>query len=177
MAGHRVDRLVLSRVPLGGAYVDQGGRVWPPEPCSDLGRIQLWPLAGVSDKVAPRWRPTGAGNGRQPGGPPGGKAAVEDSDVSMSGISQQPPEARRGLGGCGIVGDNQGILAYADLPHRPLEDADRGKWVTAADAGRSGELRLEIHPDCARNVARFEVRLSRRSAESPAHIGDHRRSD
>ena len=57
-----------------------------------------------------------------------------------------------------------------------LENANRGKRVTAADARRSGELRLEIDPDCARNVARFEVRLAGWSADSPAHIGDHWRS-
>ena len=37
--------------------------------------------------------------------------------------------------------------------------------MPAADAWRSGELRLEIHPDCAGNVARFELRLAGWSAD------------
>ena len=82
----------------------------------------------------------------------------------MSGVGQQPPQACRRLRRCGVVGNDQGILAYADVPHRLLEDGHGRQRVSAAGARRIGEVRLQIHPDRAGNVARFVLRLAGWSA-------------
>jgi hypothetical protein len=117
----------------------------------------------VCDEITARRLRTGAGDGRKPGSPPRGETAVKDFDGTVSSIGQEPPKARGRLRVRSIVGDDQRIVAYTDTPHRLLEDGNRRERVTTTDAWRAGQLRLQIHPYCARNVAGFEIRLTRRT--------------
>jgi hypothetical protein len=74
------------------------------------------------DEVAGRhWAPW-PGSRRETGRYPGSQAAVEHLDPMMSSIGQQPPQTRCRLRGCGVVRDNQRLLAYADASHRLLEN-------------------------------------------------------
>jgi hypothetical protein len=41
--------------------------------------------------------------------------------------------------------------------------------------GRTGQLVLQVHPVRAGQVGRRELRPTRRPAEGPAHVGQHRR--
>jgi hypothetical protein len=92
--------------------------------------------------------------------------------VIVPGVGQQPPQTGRRLGRCSVVGNDQQILAYADVPHRLLEDGDWWERMTATGARRPGEVGIQIHPERAGYVACFEVRPTGWSTKCPAHIGD-----
>jgi hypothetical protein len=74
------------------------------------------------------------------------------------------------LRGCGVVRDDQRLLAYADASHRLLENLELWEGVTAAGPSRSGQISLKIHPNCPGNVPRREVRPAGRSAQRPADV-------
>src|SRR3972149_5963169 len=104
----------------------------------------MWPATGSRAAIgaadsSPPWRPRGraARPGDDPGGLallrpraqrpfPGADTAVEDGDVLVPEVPQQPPEPRGAAGHALVVGHDEDPGADAGPRRRPREPAPRG---------------------------------------------------
>ena len=164
VTGDWVDGLVLTRVALGGPDIDECGCIRLAQPRGDLGCTEPSALAGSCDEVAWRSASGVARCGRETGGYPGGEAAIEHLTSSCPASLNSHHKRCRRLRRCSVVGNDRANPAVRRCPASPARRWPRRQRVSAAGARRIGEVRLEIHPDSARNMAGFVLRLAGWSA-------------
>ncbi len=168
--GHRIDRFALTAIALGGAGVDE-----PALPCQVRRRVcvEHGHPTRISHEVAGR----DAGCCRldlEPGGHPRGQAAVQDGDLGVSEVAQQPPGSRRRGGVGGVVDDDGAAVADAAGLHRSRELARAGKRMAPAPPGWGGQRVIEVDEHCARDVRLLVSLPVGAGTEAPAHVEQRR---
>jgi len=132
VAGHGVDRLTVAAVPLGGARVEQHAIAG--EAGGSRG-VNHGHATRPGSEIALIDGRGGSGE-REPGRRPGCQAAIQDADVAMAEIAQQPPGARRTEAAAGVVDDHRRFHIDTAAAHGRLEDAGVRQGMATVPAPR-----------------------------------------
>jgi hypothetical protein len=184
--GYRIDRLGLTAVALGGADVDQQSVT------SQRGgacRVYDGHVAGASSEIARRdilggtlgsrcgtlGGILGCGCYGKAGGGPGAVTAVQDANARVAEVTQVPPRPGGGHGLAVVVHDYHAVVADAGAAHCALEGLRRWQRMTAAVAGRGGQVTVQVYEHGCGDVAGPVAVDTGRAAEAPADIQHDRR--